>query len=447
MLKCDSMKRILLVNPPIYDFTAYDFWLRPYGLLSVGGLFRDKAELLLFDYMDRWGYEGFKSGGGKGVKNRVSKMGRRRYGRGSYRKRRVAKPGVFGDVPRYFYRYGRKREEFREFLKGAGDVDLVLTSAVMTYWYPGLVEVLEDVRELQCGARIAVGGGYASLCGEHCRENIEADLVLEGRGLEELFSFAGIAGVGGYKLPYWEGYEGLTSGAIRLSRGCPCRCSYCSTPILYGGFEVRDLEESLAELEQLVGLGAKDIAFYDDALVYNFDECAGPFFDHMISNGIKVNLHTPNGLHCRYIDRGVAGKMVSAGVKTFYLGYESSSESFQNATGGKTGADELGNAVESLWSAGAKKITAYELLGHPEADFESLVKSLKYANSLGIKVMLSDFSPIPGTRDGEACGDFLNMDEPLEHNKTAFTIRQLGNERVNEIKELCRLLNRSLKKR
>jgi hypothetical protein len=29
--------RLLLVNPPIYDFTAFDFWLRPYGMLRVAG--------------------------------------------------------------------------------------------------------------------------------------------------------------------------------------------------------------------------------------------------------------------------------------------------------------------------------------------------------------------------------------------------------------------------
>ena len=27
--------RILLVNPPIYDFAAYDFWLKPYGMLRA----------------------------------------------------------------------------------------------------------------------------------------------------------------------------------------------------------------------------------------------------------------------------------------------------------------------------------------------------------------------------------------------------------------------------
>ena len=38
---------MLLVNPPIYDFAAYDFWMRPYGLLSVAGKLRGQADFRL----------------------------------------------------------------------------------------------------------------------------------------------------------------------------------------------------------------------------------------------------------------------------------------------------------------------------------------------------------------------------------------------------------------
>ena len=41
---------LLLVNPPIYDFTAFDFWLRPYGLLRVGGQLRS-CRLTVFDHL------------------------------------------------------------------------------------------------------------------------------------------------------------------------------------------------------------------------------------------------------------------------------------------------------------------------------------------------------------------------------------------------------------
>ena len=46
--------KILLVNPPIYDFSAYDFWLKPYGLLRVAGFLRGQAPMRLFDYLDRY---------------------------------------------------------------------------------------------------------------------------------------------------------------------------------------------------------------------------------------------------------------------------------------------------------------------------------------------------------------------------------------------------------
>jgi len=36
--------KILLVNPPVHDFAAYDFWLKPYGLLSVAGIVGGKAD-------------------------------------------------------------------------------------------------------------------------------------------------------------------------------------------------------------------------------------------------------------------------------------------------------------------------------------------------------------------------------------------------------------------
>jgi hypothetical protein len=36
-------KQILLINPWIHDFAAYDFWLKPLGLLYLGGLLRQNG--------------------------------------------------------------------------------------------------------------------------------------------------------------------------------------------------------------------------------------------------------------------------------------------------------------------------------------------------------------------------------------------------------------------
>jgi hypothetical protein len=34
------MKKILLVNPPVYDFAAYDLWAKPLGLLYLSSLLK-----------------------------------------------------------------------------------------------------------------------------------------------------------------------------------------------------------------------------------------------------------------------------------------------------------------------------------------------------------------------------------------------------------------------
>ena len=57
--------------------------------------------------------------------------------------------------------------------------------------------------------------------------------------------------------------------------------------------------------------------------------------------------------------------------------------------------------------------------------------------------MLSEFAPIPGTPDGESCRAFTELEEPLNHNKTAFTSRFLGPDRVNRLKALAREQPRS----
>jgi hypothetical protein len=72
---------------------------------------------------------------------------------------------------------------------------------------------------------------------------------------------------------------------------------------------------------------------------------------------------------------------------------------------------------------------------------------MHFAHQLGIRVMLSEFSPIPGTPDGERCRHWIDMDEPLRHNKTAFVIARLGASEINRLKTLAGRLNERLASR
>jgi hypothetical protein len=142
----------------------------------------------------------------------------------------------------------------------------------------------------------------------------------------------------------------------------------------------------------------------------------------------------------------IAACMVAAGFKTFYLSFESRSAKWHGQTGGKVSSDELIAAVGHLRRAGADiaNITAYLILGHPDGELQELEESMRFVNGLGMRIMLADFSPIPGTPDGERCRRWVDLDEPLAHNKTTFPIALLGEDEVNRLKQMRRELNKTI---
>jgi Radical SAM superfamily len=405
---------LLLVNPPIYDFTAFDFWLRPYGLLRVGGQLR-RCELTTFDYLVSRDRDGF--------------------GRGRFDQQPAVRPAALADLPRRFYRFGRAREDLVQLLMRQR-FDAVLVQTVMTYWYLGVREVIDDVRRLQPQAKIILGGVYASLCPTHAG-SLGADQVLEGGDLKSL----GLPLSDG--LPLWESVDAQV-GVLKITEGCPFRCTYCSVPVVYPNFVARPLEACVDEVRHLIRLGARHIAFYDDALLFKADRILLPFLEAVLRLDLHVSFHTPNALNARFITPEIARLMVRAGFETFFLGFESNVYEWQRKTGGKVYSEEFADAVRTLREAEASSITSYIIIGHPESSEQDLEASIRFAAGHGARVMLSEFAPIPGTPDGEVCRIYTDLDEPLNHNKTAFTSRLLGPERVNRLKALCREVNQNL---
>jgi len=426
--------KILLVNPPIYDYAAYDFWLKPYGLLAVAGFFQNKADFKLFDYLDR-------SNPFMASKKELQPD---RWGRGRFYCKKIPSPQCLEKIPRYFRRFGLPRNIFKDFLKKAGHFEFVFIQTMMTYWYPAVQEVICDIRTALPRAKIVLGGNYVTLCPAHAKK-LEPDFLVKGSDLLPLSEYLSIK-PDTLQPAFWQAYQKLNVGVLKLTEGCPFNCTYCSVPKVYGPFKPRPLDRSLDELDLLLKLNAQNIAFYDDALLFKPEMVLVPFLKEVLKQNIKVNFHTPNALNARFITEDLARLLVRAGFKTFYLGFESASEKWQQCTGQKVSCDELEKAVDCLTAAGAdpKAITAYQIIGHPKSDIQKLEKTMRFAASLGVRGMLADFSPIPGTKDGKLAAEWVDIDEPLMHNKTAFPIILFGNKKVNELKDLQRRLNRQL---
>ncbi len=423
--------RILLVNPPIYDFSAYDFWLKPFGLLSVGGMFRGRAEIVLFDFLDR-------------LHPRAGNRHGDEWGRGRFSSQEVEKPAPLRDIRRKYKRFGLERDDFLDRLESEAPFDWALVATTMTYWYPGVQEVIGDLRRCSPNTRIAIGGPYCTICPDHAA-TLGADLVVSGRDLAPLWDQLDLP-PSPRQTPYWEGYPRLETGVIKISDGCPFRCTYCSVPNTDPEFTIRNLAQSQEDLESLVERGIRHAVFYDDALLFKPENALFPFLEEVLRRDIKLSFHTPNALNARFVTPRVAELLTQSGFRNIYLGFESSESTWQRQTGGKVYAHELERAATLFGKAGfpLSRLCCYLIAGHPLGNGQGLEDSMRLANDLGLRIMLSEFSPIPGTPDGELCREYTDLDEPLNHNKLAFTHRFMGQSRLQDLKDLCVALNRAL---
>jgi radical SAM superfamily enzyme YgiQ (UPF0313 family) len=236
---------------------------------------------------------------------------------------------------------------------------------------------------------------------------------------------------------------------LRLSRGCPFRCTYCSAPRFGPAYEPRPLDSALAELETLTRRGVRDIAFYDDALLHRADEVLLPFLEEARRRVSGLRFHTPNALHARLLSPAVAETLVRSGFASFYLGFEGGGAAWRETTGGKVSADDLAEAVGNLVRAGADRrhVTAYLLLGHPTTEPGELEEAMRFVRGLGIRQFLAEFSPVPGTPDGDLCARWADLREPLWHDKTAFPVARLGFGEVNRLKGIALEFNREVEGR
>ncbi len=158
---------ILLVNPWIHDFAAYDVWAKPSGLLSLAAILRVHGfSVSYIDCLDRFHPKAPQS-------NPYA-----RHGRGPYLKKRIQKPDGLKDIPRYFSRYGIKGEWLKEDLLSIRQPDLILVTTLMTYWYPGTVETIKCIKQFYPTVPIILGGVYSTLCEDHARANAGADIVI-----------------------------------------------------------------------------------------------------------------------------------------------------------------------------------------------------------------------------------------------------------------------------
>jgi len=349
------------------------------------------------------------------------------YGRGKYIWEEIEKPDIFKHIPRRYKRYGMPLDVFNKIVREIKQPDVIFVSSAMTYWYPGVFQAIRILRDTFPKTKVILGGIYATLCEAHAVKCSGADRVIPGPAENSLPAYlrsegyiTGQAQEGStWVMPDFDLYRGLNYGVVLPSHGCPLTCSYCATYFLSPGYQTAPWQ---AICDQLAGFATRtdNVAFFDDALLFNKDFAV--ILINIIDRRIELNLHSSNGLHCRYVDDRIAHLMYQAGFKTIYLSLESINPKTQKNTGGKVYTDEFERAVTVFRNAGFSKrpMHVYLLYGLPGQDHKEIVESIHYCRKLGVRPHLCEFTPIPHTDEYEKTGFGENAD-PLYHNNFFYT--------------------------
>ena len=429
---------LLLINPWVYDFAAYDYFAQPLGLLYLAGLL--EAQGYEVHFLDCLGAPHARRGP---------------FGMGRYPKEILPPPPALKGITRRYGRYGISEAAFRERLSAIPTPAAILVTSLMTYWYPGVAAAIRLAREHFPGVPVILGGIYATLCTGHARQHSGADRIVAGpaeSALPDLLEE--ITGSRGPRFSDNDGLDSLPYPALHLldhpssipiltSRGCPLDCTYCASRLLQPVYRRR---LPAAVVEELISwqdrLGLVDAAFYDDALLLSAADHLLVILEELTRSGRTFRFHTPNGLHARLITRDVARGLKRADFATLRLGVETTALGAARLDR-KLQVGELEAALAHLREAGFSpaEIGVYLLIGLPDQDEAEVTASIQRVKELGATPVLAQYSPIPGTAlwpRAQATSRYDLGADPLFHNNSLFPCwPQFSWDRYTRLKHLA----------
>ncbi len=446
------MKRnTLLVNPWIYDFAAYDYWLVPLGLLSLAAYLRKNGyNVQMIDCLRR-------SSQVPALPQPTKRLKRFPSGHGQFSKEPLQKPSSLNTIPRRYNRYGISKAEFIQNLKAIRRPEIIFVTSMMTYWYPAVFDIISILKEEFLGVPIILGGNYVTLCSEHAQKS-GADRLVSGEGEvhinDILKDFLGENSgfrvdpddMDSYPYPAYDLYGHPEQISIMTSKGCPFRCSYCASHLINPRYKRRNpikVANEIAYWKETYGVC--HFSFYDDALLMNADVMAIPLLKEIIRRGLNCHFHCPNGLHLREMSPVLAKLMFKAGFRTIRFGFETANTKRQMDTGGKVTNEEIEQAVSYLREVGyePEQIGIYLLCGLPGQTAVEVHEAINYVKRCNARPIIAEYSPIPGTalwNDSISSSLYPIAEEPLFHNNSLLPCRSnlLSYEMYQDLKRKTR---------
>jgi len=196
---------------------------------------------------------------------------------------------------------------------------------------------------------------------------------------------------------------------IEAGRGCPYRCSYCSTSLVWGRrFRLKSIPRILSEIEQSIKkTGITNIHFIHD--LFSFDKnWVTQLSESLISMDTKISWGCDTRVDA--ITPELLSKMAGSGCKFIFFGIESGSKRMQKKMKKNIELEQAVKMIKESMDCGINP-TASFILGHPSETLEELNETVEYILLfLTMKlpgIVINTFMPEYGTDAYQLCKDRL----------------------------------------
>ena len=284
------------------------------------------------------------------------------------------------------------------------NVDNLLANPNIDYVLRGEGEIsfTESVRKFQKGEKINVLG----IIGREKINKNELSQVIE--NLDEI-------PIPAYDLLDIEAYKKNVGGSIMFTRGCPFKCTFCSSHTVHGR-EVRykSNKRILSELQGLVKKYNFDkIIIEDDLFAINKQKFL-ELVDKIIEMNLKIKYFLPQGLSVAILNKEIIDAMIKMGIDEASLAIESGS-SYTQKNIIKKNVDLLKARfiIEYLREKGFRIYVNF-ILGFPGEKKELMQETIDFIKTIDVDWVFI-FNAIP-LRGSEMFQEFVEREIINPHN-------------------------------
>lgn len=266
---------------------------------------------------------------------------------------------------------------------------------------------LADLSHQKGHARVLIGGMHASALPEEAAlhadqvivgegEKVILDVV-EGRRTERIVKADPICNLDEVPFPDYSILKTPVKAANVLStRGCPFRCTFCTTSRMFAPYRQRSVDNVIAELRMYKQMGFRYMNFEDDNFTAD-KERAKEICRRMIQEGLVFKETFFFGRTDLAKDEELLTLLKQAHLTRVLIGIESLKQEALDSINKHQNIDDIKAAAAACKKHGIRLIASI-VLGLDEENQEDIERSVAFAMSIdAYQLQPAVLTPLPGT--------------------------------------------------